>query len=193
MKTSFRSFILLTGLITLSFSTKAQNSTSYATPGGLMVSVAAESSTSLGKFKDDYKWMAGGSLQADIPLFKRIYVSINAGYDNYFGKNYVNNGGQTFTGEDLHLLPVMAGLKTFWTKGFYTEGLSGAGFALNKNSLGYSHSAAFIYVQQIGYQFRLTGRNSVDAGVRYEGSSRFSQADDKSKINSLGLSVAYTF
>jgi len=193
MKTSFKFLSLLIGLATLSLSARAQNSTSYTTPGGLMVSAGLESGISLGKFKDNYRWMFGGSVQADLPVFKRTYISVNAGYDNYFGKNHVSSNEQEFTGTDIHLLPVMAGLKTFWIKGFYTEGLSGAGFDLNKSSLGYSKTATFIYVQQIGYQFSLGGSNAIDAGVRYEGSARLSQTDDKSKISSLGLRVAYTF
>jgi hypothetical protein len=188
MKTLFIPAALLLALITLSINVNAQTNQVYTGPNGVLISVNAESDITLGKFKNSYNWMAGGEIQADIPLWKHTYVSINAGYSNYF-----DNSGQQISGTDMHLLPVMAGFRTFWVKGFYTEGISGAGFDLNKNSLDYNRSAAFIYVQEIGYLFRLRSNHYLDAAVSYTGSGRFEQGDDKSKINSLGIKIGYTF
>jgi hypothetical protein len=194
MKISFILLALLIGFVASSVQVNAQTlSSAYKNADGLILSVGAESGASLGKFRDNYNWMTGGEIQVDIPLFKRTYVSINAGYANYFGKTYLNKYGQKVPDVGMHLLPVMTGFKTFWIKGFYTEGISGVGFDLNKNQLGYNRSAAFIFAQQIGYQFCLKDNNYLDAGIRYTGSGRFSQSDAQSKISSLGIKVGYAF
>jgi hypothetical protein len=44
-----------------------------------VIGAGPESGVSLGKFKDGYNWSAGREVQADIPLFKHTYVTVNAG------------------------------------------------------------------------------------------------------------------
>jgi len=45
----------------------------------------------------------------------------------------------------------------------------------------------------LGYQFPLGGKSYLDAGVRYEASTKFNSAIDNSKVNFFGLRVAYAF
>jgi hypothetical protein len=113
-----------------------------------------------------------------------LYVTANAGYDNFFGKN---------NQADLHLLPVLAGIKYFPVSKFYIQAAAGTGFVLNKDEVNYQKTAAFLYVPQIGVQFPAGGKNFIDAGVRYEGTTKYTSSAANSKVSSIGLRVAYAF
>jgi hypothetical protein len=138
---------------------------------------------------NSYNWNLGGSVQADIPVVSnQLFVTVNAGYDNFFGKTI---DGVSAT--NIQLLPVKAGLKFFPVSNFYIQGEAGAEFDLNKSDVGFNNTAAFVYAPQIGYQFQLGGNNYIDAGVRYEASTKFNSNIDDSKVNFVGLRVAYGF
>lgn len=186
-----------TGVITLSLlaiftiTTKAQDTTpatkSTTTGSGIRLSVGPDAALPLGSFKDSYKWSIGGSVQADFPIIKdQLFVTVNAGYNNFFAKE-VNN----VKGNDLGLIPVKAGLKYFPVSNFYVQGEAGASFLTNKDKVGADKSAAFVYAPQVGYQFKLGQSNYLDAGVRFEGNTKFT--DNGSSNNFLGLRVAYGF
>ena len=91
------------------------------------------------------------------------------------------------------MIPVKAGLKFFPIKDFYIQGEAGAAFALNKSDVGFDKSAAFIYAPQIGYQFPVGGTSFIDAGVRYEGSTKFVSSADDSQVHFFALRLAYAF
>ncbi len=196
MKNSIKTAALLVAIMGASFAVKAQT-TSGTTPAsnsgsnGVIISVGAESGISVGDFRDAHKWSIGGTVQADIPVVNQLYANINTGYLNYFGKDNVFGTGLRAT--DIHTLPVMAGLKLFPVKYFYIQADAGAAFALNKSDLGYDKTAAFLYVPQVGVQLPVGGKNYIDAGVLYNGSTKFSSTDETSKINSIALRVAYAF
>jgi hypothetical protein len=190
MKISIKTVALLAAIMGATFAVKAQTSTA-TTSNSVIYSVGAESGIAVGNFKDAYKWNLGGSLQADIPIASQFYVTINAGYQNYFGKNTIY--GTTFSPVDIHLIPVKAGLKFFPVKDIYVQGEAGAAFVLNKSDVGYSNAAAFIYAPTIGVQLPLNGSSYIDAGVRYEASTKFTSGVDNTKTNILGLRVAYAF
>ena len=90
-------------------------------------------------------------------------------------------------------MPVKAGLKYFAVDNFYVQGEAGAAFVLNKTKIGADNSAAFIYAPQIGYQFALGGSSFLDAGVRYEASTKLNSNVNDSKVNFVALRVAYGF
>jgi hypothetical protein len=171
-------------------STSASKSTT--TSNGVILSVGADAGIPTGKLSDSYNWNLGGSVQADIPVYQhQLFVTVNAGYNNIFGKKNINGTGLDAT--NIQLLPVKAGLKYFPVKNFYVQGEAGAAFALNKSNLGFNNSAAFLYAPQVGVQFPLTGKSYIDAGVRYEATSKFNSNIDNSKVNFIGLRVAYAF
>jgi hypothetical protein len=171
-------------------STSASKSTT--TSNGVILSVGADAGIPTGKFSDSYNWSLGGSVQADIPIVQhQLFATVNAGYNNIFGKKNINGIG--LNAPNIQLLPVKAGLKYFPIKSFYIQGEAGAAFALNKSNLGFDNSAAFLYAPQVGVQFPLGGKSYIDAGVRYEATSKFNSSIDNSKINFFGLRVAYAF
>jgi hypothetical protein len=192
MKTSIKISVLALSLLSIvTISANAQDSTP-ATPksttygSGIKLSIGADAGLPVGNFSNAYKWSIGGSVQADFPILRdQLYYTVNAGYSNIFADNGTNPG------PDLQLIPVKAGLKYFPIKNFYIQGEAGATFITNKTDAGFSKSTTFAYAPQIGYEFNVGGKNSVDVGFKYENTSKF--YDGGSSNGLLGLRVAYSF
>ncbi|MDB4918679.1 outer membrane beta-barrel protein [Mucilaginibacter sp.] len=202
MKSTLKISALILAFAGLTLGAKAQTSTTTTTKtstssNGVILSVGVDAGIPTGKLSDSYNWNIGGSVQADIPVAQNLFVTVNAGYNSIQGKNnitVVNPGGTaTFDAANIQLLPVKAGLKYFVVPNFYVQGEAGAAFALNKSDVGFDKSAAFVYAPQVGYQFPLGGKSYLDAGVRYEASTKFNSNIDNSKVNFFGLRVAYAF
>ncbi len=195
MKNLIKLSVLTLAIVsTLSITAKAQDATATSTTStgtnrsGIRLSVGPDFGLPVGNFKDGFDWSVGGSVQADFPIVSdQLFVTVNAGYQNYFAKEI--NG---VSGEDLQLLPVKAGLKYFPSStNFYVQGEAGAAFLTNKSDVGATKSAAFVYAPQVGYLFNLGGKSYLDAGVRFEGNTKFT--DNGSSNNLLALRVAYAF
>jgi hypothetical protein len=196
MKSTFKISALVLAFAGLALGAKAQSSTTPSskttTSNGVILSVGVDAGIPTGKLSDAYNFNLGGSVQADIPVIQhQLFVTVNAGYNNIFGKNNIEGSGLDAT--NIQLLPVKAGLKFFPVSNFYIQGEAGAAFALNKSDVGFDKSAAFVYAPQVGYQFALGGKSYIDAGIRYEGSTKYNSAIDNSKVNFFGLRVAYAF
>jgi len=197
MKSSIKFLALLIAFAGFSLAAKAQTSSSKATTiDGVRLSIGVESGIPTGNFSDSYNWNLGGSIQADIPVVKSLFVTVNTGYNNFFSKNdqteSFQNVSVTTDYTDLHVLPAKLGLKFFPVSNFYIQGEAGANFLLNKSDVGADKAAAFVYAPQIGVQFPVGGKSFIDAGVRYEGTSSYNDAGG-SKINYFGIRVAYGF
>lgn len=189
MKTTIKIAAFLAAIMGSTFASKAQ-STKTTAPNGIIYSVGIESGLALGSSRDLHKWSLGGSVGADIPVADRLYATINTGYQNNFGKKNVY--GTSYTAADDHLIPVKAGLKYFPISGLYIQGEAGAAFSLNKKEAGYTKSAAFLYTPTIGFLLPVGKNNYLDAGIQYEGSTKFN-AFENSKESMLGLHIAYAF
>lgn len=193
MKKSIKLGTLALALATIfTFSAKAQDVTpatkSTTTSSGIRLSIGPEVGLPVGSLHDAYKWNLGGSVQADIPVYAdKLFVTVNAGFNNFFAKDNVLG----FKGQDLQLIPVKAGLKFFPVSNFYVQGEAGASFIADKDKVGADKSAAFVYAPQVGYQFPLGGKNYLDAGVRFEGNTKFYTNGNSN--NFLGLRLAYAF
>jgi len=195
MKSTFKISALILAFAGFSLGAKAQTAASAAksstSSNGVKFSIGVDAGIPSGNLSNGYNWNLGGSVQADIPVAQQLYVTVNAGYNNLYGKD--NAYGTGFKATDIQLLPVKAGLKFFPVNNFYIQGEAGAAFSLNKSDLGFDNSAAFIYAPQVGVQFPLGGKSFIDAGVRYEASTKFNSIADNSKVNFFGLRVAYAF
>jgi hypothetical protein len=84
-------------------------------------------------------------------------------------------------------------LKFFPVSNFYVQGEAGAAFLLNKADYFNDKSTAFVYAPQVGVQFPVSGSSFIDAGVRYEATTKYSSAFNNSKVNFFGVRVAYGF
>ncbi|MCC8424821.1 porin family protein [Mucilaginibacter sp. UR6-11] len=193
MKNSLKITAIVLGLAGFTLGAKAQtNPSAKTTTSGIRYSIGVDAGIPTGKLSDSYNWNLGGSLQVDIPVASQLFVTVNAGYNNFFGKD-LTVAGVTVKQPNIQLLPAKAGLKFFPVNNFYVQGEAGAAFVLNKKDFGADKSAAFIYAPQIGYQFPLSGGSYLDAGVRYEASTKLNSAIDDSKVNFVGLRLAYGF
>jgi len=200
MKNTFKISALVLAFAGLAFGAKAQTttptttSTSTTTNNGIRYSIGVDAGIPLGNFKDNYKWNLGGSVQADIPVISnQLFVTVNAGYNNIFGKKDIG-GVAGLDQTDFHLIPVKAGLKYFVIPNFYVQGEAGAAFLLNKKDVGANKSTAFVYAPQVGVQFPISANgNFIDAGIRYEATTKYATGIDQSKVSFLGIRVAYGF
>jgi hypothetical protein len=196
MKSTLKITTLALAFAGLAFGAKAQTTPSSTTKSsnsdGVVLSVGVDAGIPTGNLSNGYNWNIGGSVQADIPVVpQQLFVTINAGYNSIQGKT--NAYGTGLTATNIQLLPVKAGLKFFPVNHFYVQGEAGAAFALNKSDVGFDNGTAFIYAPQIGYQFPLGGKNYIDAGVRYEGSTNFTSNNNNSQVNFVALRLAYAF
>ena len=196
MKSTLKITTLALAFAGLAFGASAQttpaNQTKSTGSNGVVLSVGVDAGIPTGNLSNGYNWNIGGSVQADIPVIpQQLFVTVNAGYNSIQGKDNAYNTGLTAT--NIQLLPVKAGLKYFPVSHFYVQGEAGAAFLLNKADVGFDNSAAFIYAPQVGYQFPLGGKSYLDAGVRYEGSTKFTTNNDNSQVNFVALRLAYAF
>jgi len=195
MKKTFK--IAALGIVFAGFAlgAKAQTTTSSSSAtssNGVVFSIGVEGGIPTGKLNDSYNFTISGSIQADIPVIPSLlFVTVNAGYTDIDGKNNIDGTGYNAT--KIELLPVKAGFKVFPVKYFYIQGEAGAAFALNKSDLGFDNTAAFLYSPQIGIQLPTIGKSYFDAGIFYQGTTKFNSDVENSKVNYAGLRLAYAF
>ena len=189
MKMTHKIGVVTALLVTIAFSSKAQTTPS-SDKQEFRLSIGPDAGVPLGNFSNAYNWNFGGSIQADIPIIRNLYVTVNAGYDNFFVKN-----GQLpdqIPSRNMEVIPVKAGLKYFpFGKLFYVQGEAGASFLADKSDVGADKAAAFVYAPQIGVLLPNASKNYIDIGFRFEGTSSFYNGG--SSNNFLGLRVAYSF
>jgi hypothetical protein len=182
MKSTIRQSTIIVFLFSISMTVKGQTAPVKFSEG-IIYSLGLESGWSAGKFKEQYSRTLGGSFQIDIPIAADIYIDGNAGYTNLNGK-----GGRG----DIQMLPLTAGFKIFPFSLLYIQGNAGAGILLNKADVGYQKSTAFIYTPQIGFQFPVGGSNGlIDFGIRYHGSTKYTNNIAASRINYFAFRLAY--
>lgn len=195
MKSTLKIATLVLAFAGLSVAAKAQTTTTSTstktTSNGVRYSIGVDAGIPTGNFNNAYKWNLGGSVQADIPVASQLFVTVNAGYNNVFGEK--NVGSTSVDVPNIQLLPVKAGLKFFPISNFYVQGEAGAAFLLNKSDFFNDKSTAFVYAPQVGVQFPVSASSFIDAGVRYEATTKYSSAFNNSKVNFVGVRVAYGF
>jgi len=186
-------------LAAFTFGAQAQTKSTTAAAGPHL-SIGVDGGIPTGTLSNAYNWNLGGSAQLELPIASQLFFTVNAGYNNIFGKkNYTQSatvGTTTVTAtgdvQNIQILPAKIGLKFFPVSNFYVQAEGGAGFLLNKKDLAYTKSTAFIYAPQVGVLLPLNASSNLDLGVRYEGSTKYATADN-STINFVGLHVAYSF
>lgn len=191
MKTTFKTLAYLLLFTGLSFAAKAQSSL----PDTLRIGVGLEGIVPNGDFSKSYSYGVGGSLRADIPITKKWYITVNAGYNNYFtSSNAAANDPQAILNvptPSLQTIPLKLGVKYFLIKTFYLQGEAGETLLANKAKAYAINSSAFTYAPQVGMVFSLKKHTYIDAGIRYEVVSSF--YNDNVKTNFWAAHIAYAF
>lgn len=190
MKATLKIGIVSALLVSSTLVGKAQTSPSTAgSKQEFRLSVGPDAGIPLGNLSNGYNWNFGGSVQADIPVINNLYVTVNAGYNNFFVKKNLPDGG---VDKNMELIPVKGGLKYFPLGNiFYVQGEAGASFLANKSDLGADKSAAFVYAPQVGVLLKLADKNYIDLGVRFESTAAFYNGGNTNYF--LGLRAAYSF
>ena len=189
MKATLKIGIVSALLVSSTLVGKAQTSSSAAgSKQEFRLSVGPDAGIPLGNMSNSYNWNFGGSVQADIPVVKNLYVTVNAGYNNFFVKKNLPD----VVDKNMELIPVKGGLKYFPLGNiFYVQGEAGASFLVNKSDLGADKSTAFVYAPQVGVLLKLADKNYIDLGVRFESTAAFYNGGNTNYF--LGLRAAYSF
>ncbi|GAA4198204.1 hypothetical protein GCM10022289_06600 [Pedobacter jeongneungensis] len=157
---------------------KAQNSAN--------IGIGAEIGLPSGNFSNLSGIGSGASVKADFPVTENFALTLNAGFMNFFGRR-----NQLFNVQDLTYAPLKAGLKYQLGESFYAEGQLGAALPLNKNQ-----KTLFVWSPGIGNQFKLSGGNKLDLGIRYEawtGKNNMIGLNKSDSKGFVGIRFAYLF
>ncbi|MEX6690951.1 hypothetical protein QTN47_25810 [Danxiaibacter flavus] len=159
-----KKLVFIAAVTALSLSVKAQDSSGTQTeqlahrnsPDNrtFIWSLGVEPSMPIGHFHDYSNFGLGGSLQGEYRPGKRVGITANAGYIDYFGKTV-----DTISYANFKYWPVMGGLKLYMSDRSYIHGQAGAGFG--EKGLGTS----FWYGAGIGCGIG----KAIDVELRYMG------------------------
>ena len=170
MKKFLLALVLLSGA---AFSSFAQSSSSTG-----KFSIGLEAGLPIGDIKDaGGKLFIGGSLKYDQPIGSYTFITLSAGYSTFRGKSGIRSFG---------FVPVKAGIKYFFTEGFFGEGQIGAAFSTQGGAGGgnaIGGGTAIAYAPGFGYNFN----TNIEVGVRYEAWYK------DGTISQIGLRTAYKF
>jgi hypothetical protein len=190
MKKAIKFAAIFSVLVTSAVAVKAQTTTDKSN-NGMSLSVGIESGISTGDLKNDQKTNVGATVQADIPVSNHFYAIFNTGYRDFIGRDNVNNTG--LSAADIHVIPMMAGLKYFPVSNFYVQASAGTSYLLNRSEVGFDNRLSFAFAPEVGVQLPVTKKSYINAGIRYEGTTSYESDFDGSKLNFVGLRVAYGF
>lgn len=122
----------------------------------------------------------GGTARLQYDLASNLSLTLTSGYYHFFaenGKVLVTDKG-IYT-NDLNIVPLKVGVKSFFAPNFYLSAEAGAGFELN-----HAQETKLILSPGIGY----AGNKGLDVGLRYENFS-----GNNSNYGLIGLRIAYGF
>ncbi|MBB5397567.1 outer membrane beta-barrel protein [Mucilaginibacter sp. AK015] len=161
--------LLSTLLILFSCSAYAQTPV-RAFGAGLELGVPANSVFAIG---------FGGSGKAEVPLVSALSLSVTGGFTSFHYKSALI--GSSTTQPAVNYIPVKAGVKYYFSPGFYAEGEAGNAFQTN-----YTKENLFIIAVGPGFIVSTGEHSGIDFGFRYEnwGSGRLRQT---------AIRVAYRF
>ncbi len=136
--------------------------------------------------KDFSRFELGGTARLQYDLASNLSLTLTSGYYHFFEKDSyafpdgtgTNNVNYSFS-NDLNMIPVKVGLKSFIAPNFYLSAEAGAGFELN-----HAKETKLILSPGIGF----ASNSGVDLGLRYENFS-----GNNSNYGLIGLRVAYGF
>jgi len=155
---------------------KSQAQTSDA--GKWRLGFGVEGGIPTGDIKGYSNYELGGTARLQYRASQNLYLTFTSGYYNFFAKN-VTIAGTNFVAkpDDMGIIPVKAGVKTFLGQHFYLAGEAGAGFETPGGPVKLILSPGF------GYATR-----SWEAGVRYE-----NFWTNNSNFGTVALRIAYGF
>ena len=123
---------------------------------GVKISLGAELGAVTGDISDLYSFAAGATGQLDFSVDNSLTITGNAGLIQLIGKKINSSVKNT----SLTLVPLLGGIKYYFTKNIYGSGQLGSSVRLRKDG-----GSIFTYIPGIGIKFD----NRVDALIKYTG------------------------
>ncbi len=122
----------------------------------------------------------GGTARLQYDLSNNLSLTLTPGFYHFFAKDgEFQATDKGLYSNDLNMIPVKAGVKSFFAQNFYISAEAGAGFELN-----HAQETKLILSPGIGY----AGNKGLDLGLRYENFS-----GNHSNYGLIGLRLAYGF
>jgi len=190
MNITFKKLLVFIAFISFSYAAKAQYS---AVSDTTRIAIGPDFTFPFGKFESSYKLGIGASIQADVPLNDKFYITGNVGFTSYTPANGGANpeyivGVKT---ANLNVAPLKIGLKYYLIRTFYIQAEAGESMLLNKSAAYALDGSAFTYGPQMGILFKLKHRNYIDGGVRWQRTESF--FGDGTYNSTWGVRVAYAY
>lgn len=153
-----RKFIYLFTALFATLILFSTNSNAQTTPPSKWrLGFGVEGGLPTGSIKDYANFELGGTVRAQYGLKKGLALTFTSGYYNFFAKKIEIPGFGTTRPDDIGIIPVKVGIKSFIGDSFYWGAEAGAGFETPGGPVKLILSPAF------GFASR-----SWDVGLRYE-------------------------
>lgn len=152
---------------------------------GRRLSFGIDPGVTTGKIRDSYDRVIGGSLQADIPLSRKLCFTVNTGYTGFLHKLPSSDN-------NLSVLPVKAGFRYFvFGERIYVGAEVGMSYLMNMHAVGAANRGAFVDAEHIGILHRLSSSQYIEAGIRIQSDTSF--FTDIRTQQFYAVRVAYAF
>ena len=149
---------------------------------GSKLGIGAEFTFPTGQFSEYFKFGYGASLQFQTPIANNLNFTATAGYLSFNGKDDITVGTQTGTLPNYNVVPLKVGARYFILENLYAGGELGVAIATSIGS-----GTGFIYTPNIGIEFPVADKSTIDLGARYEVFS------NNATRRFFGLRLAYNF
>jgi hypothetical protein len=190
MKIAYKKLFILIAFISFTYAAKAQYS---AVPDTARITFGPDLSFPTGNFKNSYNYGVGVSVQAEVPLSTKLYVTGNVGYSMLIANNSSSNP-ELITNvktANMSAAPLKLGLKFYLIRTFYIAGEAGETLLLNRTAVYGIDASAFTWAPQMGILFKLANHNFIDGSVRWQKTQSF--YGDGNYNTFWGVRVAYGF
>ena len=141
-----------------------------------------------GILADSYNLGFGGSLEGEYNIYKKLNITLSAGYLSMAYKQDVINFYPDGLKNDAYF-PVKLGVKYYFGK-IYASANSGIAVSLSND-----RNSVFIYSGGVGTAFSVSPKSNIDVGLSFRGwTSYISSINTKPSTSSfIGLRAAYSF
>jgi opacity protein-like surface antigen len=178
---NMKKLLLAFVLFAFASTVNAQNASTTKTGKPTRFSIGVEGAVPMGDFNDaGYNFGIGGSVQADHKVASELGLVLYAGY--------INHSANTVPKSHFSVIPVMGGIKYWFSPKVYAQGLLGAAFNSYKlsNTSGSNSvtSTGFAYSPGLGFMIS----NNIDFLVKYFGNSV-----GNGTFSSVGGRLAFSF
>jgi hypothetical protein len=157
----------------LFFTSQVKAQTTNSSP--LRLGIGVEAGIPSGSIASDFE--VGGTLRLQYDLAPDFALTFTSGYYDFLGKDVTTVVG-TYKSEDIGIVPVKVGMKSFFAPNFYVGAEIGAGF----ETISDGHTK-LILSPALGW-----ANKTWDVGFRYENFSSSGRS-----YGLFGLRVAYAF